>query len=81
MTLDSCDSKATVTLVGGSGTYQANVESGSVRVTRLSDNQFSLQRASPSDPAASPVQVGFTDGRSVTEVTVNLGISAQGACP
>jgi hypothetical protein len=82
VTLDSCNSVATVTLVGGTPTsYQFNVQSGAVTVTAIPNNQFTLQRRSPSDPALSPIQVGFTDGQSVTEVTVNLGPVAEGPCP
>lgn len=82
VTLDTCTSQATIALAGGTpGSYMSNEQSGSVMVTKISTNQFTLKRTPGSGAALSPIQVGFTDGQSVTEVTVNLGPVAQGACP
>lgn len=78
VTLDSCMSIANVALSGGSGTYLAARGSGALDVRRVSENVFSIQRLSGSPPAASPVQVGFSDGRTVTEVTVTLSGTAPG---
>lgn len=78
VTLDSCVSIANVVLSGGSGSYLHASGSGALEVRKVSENRFSIQRLSGSAPAASPVQVGFSDGRTVTSVTVTLSGSAPG---
>lgn len=82
VTLDSCDSVANVTLAGGRGpgTYFGAAGSGAITVS-VANTTASIQRAAGSPAAATPVEVGFSDGQSTTTVTVNLIGAGDDACP
>ena len=81
VTLNTCQDVANVALVGGSGSYFA--ASGNSQVlASTSGNQGVIKRANPSTgPVSSPVSVAFSDGQTSRQVTVTLGIGAQGPCP
>ena len=82
VTLSSCASIATVTAIGGTGSYTANSGSGSVMVTPSPNRKtFSIQRKPATAGSTSPVSVGISDGASTVNVTVELTGNALGACP
>jgi hypothetical protein len=82
VTLDACSSIANVTIAGGQGpgSYFAAAGSGAV-VVGISGSMASIRRQSGTPAAATPVQVGISDGRQVAQVTVNLSGPGAGACP
>jgi hypothetical protein len=84
VTLSDCVSSASVSVVGGTGSYFAN--SGSSSVTALvSGNTATIFRTRPSPPTSGPVSVAISDGISTSTVTVTLvGTGAGtggGSCP
>lgn len=80
VTLNACQTQqATVTLAGGLGTYFA--ASGSTVVdARVEGNTGFISRRAGSGPITNPVQVGFSDGRSVVQVTVTFEGAGAGPC-
>jgi hypothetical protein len=77
--LDTCDSTASVTLSGGTGTYYGAAGSSTVDVA-ISGNTATIFRRRTTGTASSPISVGISDGQTAKTVTVNL----QGAaltCP
>jgi hypothetical protein len=80
VSLSSCDALANVTAAGGTGSYFATSGSGSLNVTQVSGNRFSIGR-NPGPATTTPLNVGIGDSRSVVNVTVNLTGAALGTCP
>jgi hypothetical protein len=91
--LDSCSTIASVTVVGGTGTYLQPTSSNSGVIARLQQATLgsatvSIQRLGatpailPTPPATTPeVTVAVTDGATVTNVKVTLAGAGAGACP
>lgn len=81
VTLNDCQTQqATVTLAGGLGTYFAATGSTVVDV-RVDGTTGVINRRPGTGAITTPVQVGFSDGRSVVQVTVNFEGAGAGACP
>lgn len=92
VTLDTCQTTATIALAGGSGSYFAASGNSAVFAgVTTSGSSFSTgafgviyrQRNTPSPPGAvqTPVIVSFSDGQSVQDVKVNLFGAGAGFCP
>lgn len=85
VTLDSCDSRATIVLAGGNGASTYFGHSGHSAVTVSVDRLASIGtiQRTPGSPATTvtPVIVSFSDGSTTDEVTVNLTVAALAACP
>jgi hypothetical protein len=80
VTLDSCNTVATVALAGGSGTYFAASGNNAVAAT-VNGNTGVIQRSASAGPVSTPVNVVFSDGQTTRQVTVNLAPGAKGTCP
>jgi len=81
VTLSSCSGSANVTVAGG---RQSNyfVSSGSdALIATVSGNTVTITRRNPSPATAGPLNVGISDGTTVTNVTVNLTGDGAGNCP
>jgi hypothetical protein len=81
VTLDSCDAVASVSVAGGTGSYQAVSSHSSVMVSPASSTIFRIQRVRGSLSAPPSVSISITDGRQSTSVTVTLTPAGTGPCP
>lgn len=85
VTLTACaPQQATVNIAGGlgAGTYVAASGSTVVDASVPSNSNIGvISRRPGSGPITTPVQVGFSDGRSVVQVTVNFEGAGAGVCP
>ncbi|MGZ5063792.1 MAG: hypothetical protein ACXWAU_18065, partial [Usitatibacter sp.] len=80
VTLNTCTDVASISLVGGTGSYFANSGNSAVSAT-ANGSTGSIRRSSPSAALTGPVRVAFSDGQANREVTVNLSGLAAGPCP
>jgi len=87
VTLDSCFTKAQVTLVGGSGQYFSSTSNSAVNasITYFGFNggagQGTISRVAGTPATSAPAVITFTDGQTIKPVTVNLVGAGAGACP
>ena len=80
VTLSQCNSIATVSLGGGTGTYSVSSGSGSVIGTYLPGSNFFTIGRRPNTVGTTPVSVGVVSGSSAATVTVNVTGGALGLC-
>lgn len=82
VTLSSCNDRANVIIVGGTGNYFATSRVGAVgaTVTKTVTGAIGTITRVGGTPGSSTVIVTFSDGRSVKDVTVTLAGTATGAC-
>jgi len=87
VTLDSCNSIATVIVAGGFAPYFASSSTQAIRTSvapRVGSgggSTVSIQRRAGSDVSVRPQTVAISDGRDVKAVEVNLVGTAFGPCP
>jgi len=88
VTLDSCATIATVSVVGGVGSYLQPTSTNSVVFASLAtftsgSATLLIRRASPSPiPGVATAVVGVSDGNDIKQVTVTLvGAALNTACP
>ncbi|MGE5094479.1 MAG: hypothetical protein ACM3SO_05025 [Betaproteobacteria bacterium] len=82
VTLTSCNDKANVILIGGTGNYFATSRVGAVAatVTKTSTGAIGTITRVAGTPGTSSVTVSFSDGRTVKDVVVTLTGTAVGSC-
>jgi len=83
VTLDDCFTVANLFVAGGLGPpYYAASGNTLVEpyVTSSDFHTWSIHRVHGGTSIATPVTVTISDGQSVTNITVNLGLVAQGTC-
>jgi hypothetical protein len=82
VTLSECTTKASVTVVGGSGVYTTVTDSSAIFFPEITGNTLTIQRANATPPLSSPAHVTISDGQSNVTVTVNLvGNALTQQCP
>ena len=83
VTLTTCTSTASVTAVGGTGSYFASSGSSAILVNQGSGGFFSIGRGNNNGvpPGTGPFLVGISDGQATKDVTVTLSGQAAGVCP
>lgn len=79
VTLTDCTTTVQITASGGTGSYSAASNTGSV-TTSVSGNIISIRRANPS-PAFAGGIVTISDGTASTNVSVNGTGNGAGSCP
>jgi hypothetical protein len=78
VTLDSCDARANVALVGGTGNY-FGAGTSAVMVS-TAGNQGIIGRARGTTTSTPTTSVAFSDGQTNKTVTVHLTGAALGGC-
>lgn len=81
VTLDSCNARATVALVGGVGAgHYASASGSNALIVDMGQSDATIHRQAGTTTTVSPISVAFTDGKTVQSVTVNLLGTGLGGC-